>query len=279
MQIPSNLQDAFAKSLSEKAEEARALFLEHVKEVSKKAPLKVMLGDGTVSDQESFDPGLARGFYEGVLGRLKGWESSGVSVTSDQDLRRVFIKFETRESRYVLSGHMSLQYHALLFYKLDHRVIEIQKELSTISDSIRHLEEQMAPEGDRIIEERLRAAGYDNVDQQKIFEILFEKEDLAGELGEALKSKHDEIHKLTQRRDFLFKELDNMLIEIYHTSPVMIDEMRMIGAEEGCMCVFNLEYEKKKESREGNVSLEKVPDDAKKNLLARMDEVVQSLKF
>jgi len=279
VQIPSNSQDPFVKSLSEKAEQARALFLEHVKEIASKAPVKVMLGDGTVSDQESFDPGFARMFYEGVLRRLEGWSSNGVSVTSDQDLRRVFIKFETMEERYALSGHMTLQYHALLFYRLDHKVIEIQKELSQISDTLKELEAQVAPEGDKMIEERLKAAGYDNIDQQKLFEILFEHEDLTRGLDEALKSNHKKVQDLTERRDVLFGELDKLLIEVYHTSPVMIDEMRMIGAEEGCMCIFNLEYEKRKDSREGNINLAKISDKAKQKLLARMDDVIQALKF
>ena len=279
MQIPSNLQDPFVKAMSQKAEEARGLFLEHVKEVSRKVPVKVMLGDGTVSEQESFDPAMARRFYEEFLRRLGKGSSNGVSVTSDQDLRRIFIRFEIAEKRYVLSGHMTLQYHALLFYKLDHRVIEIQKELSQISDSIRQVEEQAAPEGDRIIEEKIRNAGYGNVDQQKLFEILFEHEELMAELGEELKGNQKKIRELTERRDQLFGELDNMLIEVYHTSPVMIDEMRMIGAEEGCMCVFNLEYVKGKDSREGNVNLSKISDNAKENLLVRMDDIIKSLKF
>ncbi|HJU14304.1 MAG TPA: hypothetical protein VJ792_07610 [Candidatus Nitrosotalea sp.] len=278
MQIPSGHQDPFVKAVSDKAEQARGLFLEHVKGLAVKAPVKVMLGDGTVSDQESFDPTRVRKFFEGVLGRLGGWTSSGVSATTDQDLRRNFIKFEIVEDKYALSGHMSLQYHALLFYKLDYRIIGIQKELSEITDAIKQLEAQMAPEGDKAIEEKLRKAGYDSVDQQKLFEILFEHDDLTQELVETLGSSQKKMQELVERRDLLFKELDNMLIEVYHTTPVMIDEMKMIGAEEGCLCVFNLEY-LRKDAREGNVNLSKISEKTKDALLKRMDEVVQSLKF
>ena len=139
--------------MSDKAETARTLFQEHIANLTKKVPLKVMLGDGTVTDQESFDPALVRKFFDEFLNVIPGWDNQGVSATAEKDLRRSFIKFEIKEGNYLLSGHMSLQYHALLFYKLDHRVIEIQKELSDISDMIAKLQVQVGPENDKIIEE------------------------------------------------------------------------------------------------------------------------------
>ena len=64
-----------------------------------------------------------------------------------------------------------------------------------------------------------------------------------------------------------------MLIEIYHTSPVMIDEMRMIAAEEGCLCHFDLEHVKK-EAKEGNFDAAKISSKVKENLLKIMDEIL-----
>lgn len=278
MQIPSNLADPFVKSMSEKGEEIRALFLEHIKNAVIKVPVKVMLGDGTVSDQESFDPGKARQFYDYILRRLPDWAHDGISVTTDQDLRRSFIKFEVKENNYVLSAHMSLQYHALLFYKLDHKVIDIQKELSEISNKIKELQQSMAPQSDKIIEEKMRQKGYENMDQQKLFEVLFEHDDLTQELAKHLQSNQEKINKLIERQNFLFKELDHMLLEVYHTTPVMIDEMKMIAAEEGCLCVFNLEH-LKNNSREGNLDPARMTARVKDNLLKRMDEIKSALKI
>ncbi len=278
MQITSNSPDPFIKLISEKGEKARLLFLGHIKELARKVPVKVMLGDGTVTDQESFDPGLVRQFYDTVLRGLPAWASNGVSVTTDQDLRRSFIKFEIKEGNYVLSCHMSLQYHALLFYKPDHKVIDIQKEISKISQEIENLQRNMAPESDKQIEERLRKAGYENVDQQKLFELLFEHDNLTQELIELQQENQKQVNELVKRQTLLFKELDNLLIEVYHTMPVMIDEMRMIAAEEGCMCVFNLEY-LRNNAREGNLNLERIPDKVKNSLLSMTDDVVQVLRF
>ena len=156
MQRPTGNPDPFIKSMSDKAESIRISFLEHITTLTKKVPLKVMLGDGTVTDQESFDPALVRQFFENVLKKLPEWVNQGVSATTEKDLRRSFIKFEIKEGNYLLSAHMSLQYHALLFYRLDHRVIEIQKELSDISDMIAKLQVQVGPENDKIIEEKLQ---------------------------------------------------------------------------------------------------------------------------
>lgn len=277
MQIPTSNPDPFIKIMSEKAESIRLAYLEHITAYAKKVPLKVMLGDGTVTDQESFDPALVRQFFDGILKKLPGWENQGVSATAEKDLRRSFIKFEIKEGNYLLSAHMSLQYHALLFYKLDHRVIEIQKELSDISDMITKLQVQVGPENDKIIEEKLRQEGYQTLDEQKLFEVLFNREDITKDIVKSIEVSHAEHTKLVSNRDRLFGELDNMLIEVYHTTPVLIDENKMIAAEEGCLCNFNLEY-LKNNTRQGNINLTRISDQTKTNLLALLDSIIKILK-
>lgn len=277
MQIPSSNPDPFIKIMSEKAESIRLAYLEHITALAKKVPLKVMLGDGTVTDQESFDPALVRQFFDNLLKKLPGWENQGVSATAEKDLRRSFIKFEIKEGNYLLSAHMSLQYHALLFYKLDHRVIEIQKELSDISDMITKLQVQVGPENDKIIEEKLRQEGYQTLDEQKLFEVLFNREDITKDIVKSIEVSHAEHTKLVSNRDRLFGELDNMLIEVYHTTPVLIDENKMIAAEEGCLCNFNLEY-LKNNTRQGNINLTRISDQTKTNLLTLLDSIIKILK-
>ena len=277
MQIPTSNPDPFIKIMSEKAESIRLAYLEHITALAKKVPLKVMLGDGTVTDQESFDPALVRQFFDSILKKLPMWENQGVSATAEKDLRRSFIKFEIKEGNYLLSAHMSLQYHALLFYKLDHRVIEIQKELSDISDMITKLQIQVGPENDKIIEEKLRQEGYQTLDEQKLFEVLFNREDITQDIVKSIEVSHAEHTKLVSNRDRLFGELDNMLIEVYHTTPVLIDENKMIAAEEGCLCNFNLEY-LKNNTRQGNINLTRISDQTKTNLLALLDSIIKILK-
>ncbi|MDE1769244.1 MAG: hypothetical protein KGI28_01650 [Thaumarchaeota archaeon] len=277
MQIPTSNPDPFIKSMSDKAETIRTLFLGHIANLTKKVPLKVMLGDGTVTDQESFDPLQVRQFFDDMLKKTPKWNNQGVSATTDKDLRRSFIKFEIQEGNYILSCHMSLQYHALLFYKLDHRVIEIQKELSDISDMISKLQVQVGPENDKIIKEKLENSGYQSLDDQKLFEVLFNREDITKDIVKSIEVSHAEHTKLVANRDRLFGELDNMLIEVYHTVPVMIDEIRLIAAEEGCLCNFNLEY-LKNNIRQGNINLSRIADQTKTNLLELLDSIIEVLK-
>lgn len=278
MQIPSNSTEPFIKAGSEKAQAIQLLFLERIKELTKKRPVKVMVGDGTIADQESFDPALVREFYGAVLKMLPKWSNTGISATTDQDLRRSFVKFEVKEGNYILSCHMSLQYHALLFYKPDHKVMDIQKEIAKISGNIEDLQRRMAPESDKQIEERLKKEGYESLDQQKLFEVLFEQDDLTRKLIELQDSNQKKIAELGERRTLLFKELDNLLIEVYHTTPLLIDEMRMISAEEGCICVFNLEHVKN-DIRQGNLNAARISDKIKENILNELDNVAKVLKF
>ncbi|VVC05330.1 Uncharacterised protein [uncultured archaeon] len=68
-----------------------------------------------------------------------------------------------------------------------------------------------------------------------------------------------------------------MLVEIYHTVPVMIDEMKMIGAEEGCLCQFDLEH-LKNEAKEGNFDPARISSSIKEKLLERMNKVFNVMK-
>ena len=278
MQIPAKSQDDFILFMNEKSQKIRCVFLEHIVNLTKNVNVNVMLGDGTVSEQHTFDPGLVRQFYGELLKKLSDWRTQGISTSNEKDLRRVFVRFEAREGNYLLTGYLSLQYHALLFYKLNHRVIDIQKELADITDKINELETELAPKGDTMIQEKLKELGYETVDQQKLFEILFQNDDLAKKMIEQVYSNTDEnFAKLTKRRTDLFNDLDNMLIEIYHTVPVMIDEMKMIGAEEGCLCQFDLEH-LKNETKEGNFDPARISSTVKEKLLKKMDQVFNSMK-
>lgn len=277
MQIPSKSSDPFIKTMTEKSEKIRSVFLEKITNSTKNIPIKVMLGDNTVVDQTTFDPALVGQYYQEILKKTSDWTSQGISVVSDKDLRRLFIKYEIQEGNYLLSCHMSLQYHALLYYKPDNRVVEIQKELSEIIDKTKNLETQVSEQGNKLIQEKLKEIGQENVDQQKLFEIFFQNDELTNTLVDKVYSSVDEnFQKLSKRKSDLFKELDNMLIEIYHTTPVLIDEMKMIAAEEGCLCHFDLEYVKK-DTKEGNFDSTKISSKIRDSLLKRMDEVLAAI--
>lgn len=278
MQIPSKLSEPFIKSMTEKSEKARSIFQEKIVNVTKSIPVKVMLGDSTVVEQNTFDPKNIEVFYQNVLKKIPDWKTQGISVSNDKDLRRIFIKFAISEGNYLLSCHMSLQYHALLYYKVDHRVVEIQKELADILEKTNTLQSEIVPKVDLAIQEKLKEIGYENVDSQKLFEIFFQNESFTKEIIEKVHSSSDKnFEQYTKKQSELFKELDNMLFVVYHTTSVMIDEMRLIAAEEGCLCNFDLEHIKN-QTKEGNFDPVRIPTQVKNNLLNRLDQVIDAIK-
>jgi hypothetical protein len=278
VQIPSKSSDPFIKSMTEKSEKVRSIFQEKIASITKSIPVKLMLGDSTVVEQNTFDPKNVETFYQNVLKKIPDWKTQGISVSNDKDLRRIFIKFEISEGNYLLSCHMSLQYHALLYYKVDHRVVEIQKELADILEKTNTLQSEIAPKVDLAIQEKLKEIGYENVDNQKLFEIFFQNESFTKEIIEKVHSSSDKnFEQYTKKQSELFKELDNMLFVVYHTTSVMIDEMRLIAAEEGCLCNFDLEH-MKNQTKEGNFDPIRIPAKVKDGLLNRMDQTINALQ-
>ena len=73
-------------------------------------------------------------FFQKITQKLENWSVQDVSISNNEDIRRIFTKFEIMEGNYLISGHLSVQFHVLLYYKPDQRVIETQKELSEIVD-------------------------------------------------------------------------------------------------------------------------------------------------
>jgi len=278
VQIPSKSSDPFIKSMTEKSEKVRSIFQEKIASVTKSIPVKLMLGDSTIVEQNTFDPKNVETYYQNVLKKIPDWKTQGISVSNDKDLRRIFIKFEISEGNYLLSCHMSLQYHALLYYKVDHRVVEIQKELADILEKTNTLQSEIAPKVDLAIQEKLKEIGYENVDNQKLFEIFFQNESFTKEIIEKVHSSSDKnFEQYTKKQSELFKELDNMLFVVYHTTSVMIDEMRLIAAEEGCLCNFDLEHIKN-QTKEGNFDPIRIPAKVKDSLLNRMDQTINALQ-
>ncbi|MEM2160626.1 MAG: hypothetical protein QXN55_06710, partial [Candidatus Nitrosotenuis sp.] len=169
MRLGSKSNDEFLGILAQKAEAISQAFQKNIDSLVKPIPIKVMLGDTTVTDQNTFDPEAVSRFFGQITNRLPKWKSQGIVTTSDEDLRRVFVKLECQIKNYNILWHMALQYHALLYYKPDIRVQTIQKELAEIMDNTTNKEKELAELTDSMIREKLEAMGYKDLDEQKLF--------------------------------------------------------------------------------------------------------------
>jgi len=127
VRLGTNSSNEFLQSLNKKNQEIQKLYVDHIKNLTKTVQIKVMLGDSTVTDQSTFDPQEIKNFYDKIIKNLRDWSIQNITITNNEDIRRIFTKFEIREGNYLLSGHLSQQFHVLLYYKPEQRVIECQK--------------------------------------------------------------------------------------------------------------------------------------------------------
>lgn len=235
--------------------------------------VKVMMGDSTITEQKTFDPKMVTNYFQKINDSLQVWSAQDVSTSNNQDVRRIFTKFEIREGNYLLSGHLSLQFHVLLYYKPIQRVIDCQKELAVIVDSTKNKQEQLADNSDQIVLNKLKEMGYKDFDHQKLFEVFYENDEFREKVfTEIQKDAGVDFQELSEKKSELFKELDSLLLETYQTSPVLIDDPRLVAGEEGCLLTLDLEFIKN-HNREGVFDPRKISDSVKTNILKRLDEL------
>jgi hypothetical protein len=278
VRLGSRSPDEFIQLLNKKNEEIQQELLSKILELTKIVDVKVMMGDSTITEQKTFDPKQVTNYLETLNKKLIDWSLQDVSITNNEDLRRVFTKFEIGEGNYLISGHISLQFHVLLFYKPLQRVIDCQKELAEIVDITKNKETELSDNSDQFVLNKLKEMGYKDFDHQKLFEVFYEHEDFSKKVYDEIeKESGEEFKKLTEKKTELFKELDSLLIETYQTSSVLIDDTRLVSGEEGCLCTLDIEFIKNN-NREGLFDPRKMSNTVKENILKKLDNLQLIIK-
>jgi len=272
VRLGTRSSNEFIQQLNQKNEVLQNLFLTKMTDLTKMIDTKVMMGDSTITEQKTFDPKQVTDYFQKIISHLKDWSIQDVSITNNEDIRRIFTKFEIMEGNYLISGHISLQFHVLLYYKPNQRVLDCQKELSEIVDLTKNNEQQISDNSDQFVLNKLKEMGYKDFDHQKLFEIFYENDEFREKVyAEIEKDAGVDFQELSEKKTKLFNELDSLLIETYQTSPVLIDDNRLITGEEGCLCTIDLEFVKNK-NREGLFDPRKISDLVKENIFKRLDE-------
>ena len=279
MRLGSRSPDEFIQLLNKKNDDIQKDFLAKMIEKTKIADVKVMMGDSTITEQKTFDPKEVYNYLESIIQKLDGWSLQNVSTTNNEDLRRIFTKFEITEGNYLISGHLSIQFHVLLFYKPVQRVIDSQKELAEILDSTKKQELDLSNNSDQFVLNKLKEMGYKDFDHQKLFEIFYEDEEFSKKVyAEIEKESSEEFKKLTEKKNELIKELDSLLIETYQTSSVLIDDTRLVAGEEGCLCTLDIEFIKNN-NREGLFDPRKMANNVKENILKKLETLQDQINL
>ena len=278
MRLGSRSPDEFIQILNKKNEVIQNHLLSKILELTKTVDVKVMMGDSTITEQKTFDPQQIINYLEKFNQKLIDWSLQDVSITNNEDLRRIFTKFEITEGNYLISGHISLQFHVLLFYKPLQRAIDCQKELAEIVDTTKNKETELSDNSDQFVLNKLKEMGYKDFDHQKLFEVFYENEEFSKQVyAEIEKDSGEEFKRLTEKKDRLFKELDSLLMETYQTSSVLIDDPRLVSGEEGCLGTLDIEFVKNN-NREGLFDPRKMSNIAKENILKKLDSLQLVIK-
>ena len=277
MRIGSKSENEFFLKLNKINEKIQHDFLRLITSATKTVDTKVMLGDSTVKEVDTFDPKNVEVFFNNIINSLKDWESQGISYSYNDDVRRIFIKLEIREGDYVISIHVSLQFHVLLYYKPVQKVIDLQKELSEIIDKTRTSDSKYSDEGNKIILQKLQDLGYDKINEQNLFELFYNDESLSKILSEKIEgSQENEIIEFNNKKKELLNLLDDLLLETFQTSLVLIDEQRLVNGEEGCLCNIDLEHVENN-SKQGLFDPDSLDDKSQENIETRINQISGAL--
>ena len=243
MRLGSKSKNKFFLNLDIKNQNIQNKFLKKITDATKTVDAKVMLGDSTVKELSTFDPKNIEDFFNHIITSLSDWSSQGISYSYNDDIRRIFVKFEVREEKFVISLHVSVQFHVLLYYKPEQKVLLLQKELSEIIDRTAESDSNYSVEGNKIILQKLQELGSDKINEQNLFELFYNDENLSKILSKKIEnSQDDEILQLNNRKKELLQQLDDLLLETFQTSQVLIDEQKLVNGEEGCLCNIDIEH-------------------------------------
>jgi len=237
----------------------------------------VMMQDGTVKKQETFEVEKINQIYNRFANGLQAWTLEGISSTNDEGIRRNFIKLNTNADDCKISLHLSIQYHVVLFYQPNYEVMKKQKELSDFMDMTKKQEGELTEKSDHVILEKLKAEGYKDLDTQNLFEIFYSDDKIREKIMSEIELQTDgDLQKISQRKEGLLKALDDLLLETYQMEPVLIDEARLVTGEEGCVC--NIDIERIENGQKSGVfDSNQVSSSTKEKISALIDQVLEAI--
>ena len=277
MRLGSKSKNRFFLNLDIKNQNIQNEFLKKITDATKTVNAKVMLGDSTVKELSTFDPKNIENFFNHIITSLSDWSSQGISYSYNDDIRRIFVKFEVREGEFVISMHVSVQFHVLLYYKPEQKVLLLQKELSEIIDRTAESDSNYSVEGNKIILQKLQELGNDKINEQNLFELFYNDENLSKILSKKIEnSQDDEILQLNNRKKELLQQLDDLLLETFQTSQILIDEQKLVDGEEGCLCNIDIEH-LEDNSKHGLFDPDLITDEFQQKIYNRINQILASI--
>lgn len=280
MRLPLKGDDYFIREVNAAFQRVREAYLNALKPQIMMKKVNVMLGDGSIVQSDTFEKHKVILFYQQAIKLLKGWVTTDVSNSNTDDLHRLYCNITQEVDKYSIHGYFGIQFHVLPYYKVDKRVIEIQKELSELADNATNTLQSMANKGDKIIRKELEKIGYTEIGFEELLSKLFEDQRLTADLGlkaSMVEQEFPEFKDMRKRRTELFAELNDLLIEIYQTSSVLIDYNKLMQGEEGIVTYFEIETIRNRRTKERDVYLntKRVSKESTQQILSKFSHVVE----
>jgi hypothetical protein len=238
--------------------------------------LKVMLGDFTITETNTFDPQKIINYFfsieKEISNKLDGWVTVSVQSTKTDDKHRIFFQISKEIGKYYFYVYMGIQFHSLLYYKIDKEVININKRIIELGEKNTSIKDEIVKRGDNLIKKELEEMGYQNIDDTALFEELFTKQDLSDNLVQKannIESTFPEVEKNLAAIEELKNDLENYIMEVYQINPqTSLDYNKLMQGEEGITFYMNFEMIKNKKTNEKTsvINFEKIADDERRTM-------------
>ena len=280
MRLPLKGDDYFIREVNAAFEGIREAYLNALKPQVVMKKVNVMLGDGSVVQSDTFEKHKVILFYQQMIKSLKGWVTTGVSNSNTDDLHRLYCSIAQEVGKYNIHGYFGIQFHALPYYKVEKRVIEIQKELSQLAGNATNTLHSIADKGNEIIRKELEKIGYTDIGFEELLSKLFEDQKLTEDLGvkaSMVEQEFPEFEDMHERKKKLFAELNDLLVELYQTSSVLIDYNKLMQGEEGIVTYFEIETIRNKRTKERDfyINTKRVSKESTEQILSKFNHVVE----
>ena len=280
MRLPLKGDDYFIREVNAAFESIREAYLNALKPQVVMKKVNVMLGDGSVVQSDTFEKHKVILFYQQMIKSLKGWVTTGVSNSNTDDLHRLYCSIAQEVGKYNIHGYFGIQFHALPYYKVEKRVIEIQKELSQLAGIATNTLHSIADKGNEIIRKELEKIGYTEIGFEELLSKLFEDQKLTEDLGvkaSMVEQEFPEFEDMHERKKKLFAELNDLLVELYQTSSVLIDYNKLMQGEEGIVTYFEIETIRNKRTKERDfyINTKRVSKESTEQILDKFNHVVE----
>lgn len=282
MRLPTKDQCQFCTDLNLSYSKLQQVFYDKFNSLLQISNIKVMLGDGTLTNTSTFDPESLVLYFNIVSKSLKKCASSGIVKSNTDDLHRITCQYFTQIEKYFVSVFFGIQYHALRYYKVEKRVLEIQKEMYDLSKKCEEIRNSIADVGNSMILRELDNMGYVDLRFEDLLERMLSDQSISGQLESKtnnLLDEYPELRKSELRHKDLISELNNYIIEISTIEPAMLDYNKLMQGQEGTVVYIDLETvtNKKSKERQAYVNFKNVDIDSQNGIINFLKEITNTI--